>query len=332
MKKIYLLFCLFVFTCTIVSAREITDMAGRTVIIPDELMTVMPYDNKTNILLFPVAKEKMIVKARAKVSPDLKFITKEYLKIKEIDTRNAEEVLKIAPDAIIVGAFVDDKLSLSTYTDFAERIKIPLIIVDLELTHLDETYQFLGSLLKCDERASKYVSYIRSIYNYIDKLNTDKTQGRAYLANETNGLRTAPAGSRHAQIFEIMNIDNVAISHLNANGFGIVSMEQILVWNPDFIFCLGKGEKSPYRTVLKSALWRSVNAVQKKHVYVIPSEPYPWFDMPPSVNRLLGLIWFSEIFYGQDHEITKQKIKEFYHFFYSYELSDKEYENLFLWQ
>lgn len=152
------------------------------------------------------------------------------------------------------------------------------------------------------------------------------------MANETGGLRTAPNGSRHAQIFDIMNVDNAAYTRLNAKGFGTASMEQVIIWNPDYIFCLGKGEQSPYRTILKSALWQSITAVKQRKVYFIPSEPYPWFDMPPSVNRIAGLIWFNEIFYGQSHEQTRNKIEEFYRIFYMYELSDREYEHLFVWQ
>ena len=332
MKKILLITGYSLLLFPVLFARQVTDMAGRTVTIPDNISRVVPYDNKTNVLLYPIAKEKMIVKARAKVSPDLKYITKDFLRLKEIDTRNAEEVLRINPDLIIVGAFVDNKNGLNSYIEFSEKINIPLIIVDLELTRLDKTYAFLGELFDCNEKAAEYVIYIQSVYTDIKNLGDKKTEGKAYLANETNGLRTAPYGSRHAQIFDIMNIENVAHTKLNTDGFGIVSMEQVLIWNPGYIFCLGKGENGPYRTILKSALWRNINAVQNHKVYIIPSEPYPWFDMPPSINRLAGLIWFFNIFYDQPPEVTKNKVEEFYRLFYNYSLNDEEYEKLFKWQ
>jgi len=52
--------------------------------------------------------------------------------------------------------------------------------------------------------------------------------------------------------------------------------------------------------------------------------------MPPSVNRLLGLIWFSNLFYGQSDQVTREKVKNFYRLFYKYNLTDKEYAALFI--
>ena len=84
--------CLWGFVSPI-QARQITDMAGRVVIIPDKLSRVVPYDNKTNVILYPVAGSMMIVKARAQENYNLKYVAGDLLNKPEIDTRNAEEVL-----------------------------------------------------------------------------------------------------------------------------------------------------------------------------------------------------------------------------------------------
>ena len=44
-------------------------------------------------------------------------------------------------------------------------------------------------------------------------------------------------------------------------------------------------------------VWQSVTAVRKKRVYLSPHLPFGWFDYPPGANRLLGLLWLSEILY-----------------------------------
>jgi len=313
--------------------RTITDMAGRKVTVTDKITRILPYDNKTNMVLYSVAANQMLAKARSMESPSLKYIGKDFLTMKEIDTKNAEEVIRSKPDVLIVAAFLDDKDNVSRYETFAARINIPLVVVDLELMHLDRTYNFLGQLLGKTAEARVCSDYIRSVYADVEKYSKGKrVSGKAYMANDNDGLRTSPNSSNHAQLFDVMKIPNAAQVSLDAKGFAQVSIEQVLVWNPDYVFCVGKGESSPYRTIMKSATWRGVTALKTKRVFFVPTEPYSWFDIPPSVNRMLGLVWFNDLFYNQPNEVTRQKVKDFYHIFYRYDLTDKEYAGLFKWQ
>lgn len=314
-----------------VSGRTITDMAGRKVTIPDRITRVVPYDNKTNPMLFAVAGNLMICKARAMENPNLKFISKDFLHLPEVDTHNVEEMIRLKPDFVLVAAFADE--DVSRYTSVSRQTGIPFVIVDLDLLKLDKSFEFLGQLLEKKAEATICANLIRNIYSDVEKYKKGKkVPGKAYMANNADGLRTAPATSNHAQLFDVLNIPNAANTQLDAKGFSLVSIEQVLAWNPDYIFAIGKAESSPYRNILKSAIWRSVTAVKNKRVFYVPNEPYLWFDMPPSVNRLLGLIWFSDIFYGQPNEVTKQKVKDFYKVIYKFNLTDTDYKSLFLWK
>jgi len=314
-------------------ARTIIDMAGRRVTIPDHLTRVIPYDNKTNVVLYPVAGNMMVVKARSMESPSLKFISNDFISKKEIDTKSAEELIRLKPDILILAAFPEERDILGRYETYAAKINIPLVVVDLELMNLDKTYDFLGHLLDKPAEAKTCSDYIRSVYRDVERLTKGKrVPGKAYMANDNDGLRTSPNNSNHAQLFDVMKIPNAAHVLLDTKGFALVSMEQIMVWNPDYVFCVGKGESSPYRTILKSATWRGITAMKTRRVFYVPDEPYSWFDIPPSVNRILGLVWFADIFYNQPNEVTKQKVKEFYHIFYHYNLTEKEYAGLFRWK
>jgi len=314
-------------------AREIIDMAGRKVTIPDRITRVLPYDNKTNVLLFPVAGNLMVAKARSMESPSLKYISKEFLSLKEFDPANAEAVLSLNPDVLIVGAIVDKPGDVAAYTAFSQKVRIPLVVVSLELMSLDKSYEFLGEVLDKKTEATICATHIRKLYSEVQQLKKGKqVSGKSYMANDNDGLRTAPEGSNHAQLFEVMGLRNAAKVQLDAKGFAQVSMEQVLIWNPDRIFCVGKGVNSPYRSILKSSQWRQVTALKTKRVYIVPSEPYLWFDMPPSVNRLLGLAWFSQIFYGLPEATTQSYVRDFYRIFYKYNLTEKEYAGLFRWQ
>jgi iron complex transport system substrate-binding protein len=327
------LFVLLLGSVVSIQARQITDMAGRKVVVPDRVSRVLPYDNKTNVLLFSVAGSLMIAKARSMESPSLKYISKTFLRLREFDPANAEEVLRLKPDLLVVGAFVGDPDDVARYVAFSKKVQVPLVVVNLELMSLDKSYDFLGNLLGKKAEANTCSQLIRNIYRDAQSAKRGRrVAGKAYVANDNDGLRTVPVGSNHGQLFEEMDIPNVAKVSLNTKGFAQVSMEQLLMWNPDYIFCIGKSASSPYRTIIKSALWHQVTAVKSKHVFFVPSEPYLWFDMPPSVNRLLGLAWFSELFYGQSEEKTRGCVKDFYRIFYQYNLTDKEYAGLFRWQ
>jgi len=317
----------------LLQARQITDMAGRKVILPERLTRVLPYDNKTNVLLYPVAGNLMMAKARSMESPSLKYISKAFLDLPEFDPANAEEVLRLKPDVLVVGAFTSDLNDLSRYVAFAQKVRVPLVVVDLELMQLDKSYLFLGNLLGKTTEAKICADFIQNVYQDAQRARKGKrVVGKAYMANDNDGLRTTPVSSNHAQLFDEMGIPNAAKAGLDTKGFATVSMEQVLLWNPDYVFCVGKNANSPYRSILKSALWRNVTAVKNKRVFFVPSEPYLWFDMPPSVNRLLGLVWFSGLFYGQSGDTTREHVKDFYRIFYRYSLTDKEYAALFRWQ
>jgi iron complex transport system substrate-binding protein len=336
MKRLIFHLLISAMTWGSLSARVVTDMAGRKVEVPDNLLRVAPYDFKTNLLLFPFTGGKMISRAfslREAITTDsYRYSSKAWLKLRETDMRNAEEVMKLKPELLIVGSFINDGSSLETYEAFAKKVNIPLVVVDLEMMNLDKTFLFLGDLLDKQAEAKQCADFLQSVYADVNALTGAPARGKVYMANDPNGLRSTPNTSNHAQLFDIMKLENVVRTSLNAQGFAYVSIEQVMRWQPDYIFCVGKGDSNPYRTILKSAIWRTVPAVRLKQIYYVPCEPFLWFDMPPSVNRILGLIWFSSIFYNQSPALTKQKITDFYRIFYKYDLNDKEYNALFKWK
>ena len=181
---------------------EIIDMAGRKVVIPDRIERVIPYDNKTNMLLYPIASEMMIAKAWAGENSSMRFISEDYMRKEEVDLKNAEEVLKLNPDVIIVGTFINKNTvnERNRYIRFAEKIKKPLIVVDLEIMNLDKTYEFLGQLLACEEASKHCSDFIREIHTDIINENDTREMPTVYIAHTESGLRTAPKGDRKSVV------------------------------------------------------------------------------------------------------------------------------------
>ena len=77
-------------------------------------------------------------------------------------------------------------------------------------------------------------------------------------------------------------------------GLANVSIEQVLLWNPDVIVTIDQDFAASVRS---DPAWASVKAVRDGRVHLSPKMPFGWVDFPPSVNRLIGLWWLAKILY-----------------------------------
>ena len=72
-----------------------------------------------------------------------------------------------------------------------------------------------------------------------------------------------------------------------------------------------------------------MTAVKEHRVFEVPSSPYNWMDRPPSVQRILGILWAGNLVYPElyDYDMVK-KTQEYYQLFYGCQLSKKDAEAL----
>ncbi len=314
-----------------ISARNIKDMAGRNVTIPDNINRILPYDSKTSILLFPVAQNIMSAKAIIPGSKKFKYISDEYNQLPEVDIKNIESVLIYNPQIIIAGTFIESD-NFDRFNKLQNRTKIPVVMIDLSITKLRDTYKFLSSILPQNEACELCITYLNSIYNQSENIMRENKSPEIgiYYTIGGSGLMTDPSGSKHTEILDYLNLNNIAKISLPNGGHANVNMEQIIEWNPDYIFTAGfKADKNAYMSIKKGSIWQNITAVKNNKIYKVPSKPFGWFDHPPTVNRIPGVIWLSHIFYNLSEEQMKTQIKTFYHLFYKYKLTDLEFNSLF---
>ena len=72
-----------------------------------------------------------------------------------------------------------------------------------------------------------------------------------------------------------------------------VTREQVYAWNPDIVVT----NNPEFWKARKEQDWASLPAVAQGRVYLAPALPFGWIDEPPSVNRLLGLLWAGHTLY-----------------------------------
>ncbi|WP_211091341.1 TroA family protein [Pseudothauera rhizosphaerae] len=76
------------------------------------------------------------------------------------------------------------------------------------------------------------------------------------------------------------------------------------------------------RRVLDDPLWRPLAAVRERRVYLAPTRPFGWLDVPPSVNRLIGVRWLLALLHpgrGDDAASLRAATADFYRLFYGVE-------------
>ena len=103
-------------------------------------------------------------------------------------------------------------------------------------------------------------------------------------------------------------------------------MEQILKWNPDVIlFAPG----SIYATVGEDSAWQGVTAIKEGRYYEVPNGPYNWMGFPPSVQRMLGMMWMAKLLYpdAADYDLQAE-VTEYFKLFYHTDLTDEAYNAL----
>jgi iron complex transport system substrate-binding protein len=87
------------------------------------------------------------------------------------------------------------------------------------------------------------------------------------------------------------------------------------VWNPEVIVTIDQDFAA---NVARDPAWAPVAAVRAGRVHLAPRLPFGWVDLPPSVNRLIGLWWLGKMLYpdlfAEDlRPLTRDFYRRYYH-------------------
>src|SRR4029077_13676817 len=127
-----------------------------------------------------------------------------------------------------------------------------------------------------------------------------------------------------AETLDFLGARNVAAER--QGGLAIVSVEQVLLWNPDVIVTIDRDFAANVRS---DPQWAEVAAVRAGRVHLSPKLPFGWVDFPPSVNRLIGLWWLGKILYpDQFSEDMRALTRDFYTRFYHVTPSDADIDRV----
>jgi iron complex transport system substrate-binding protein len=301
-------------------AQTMKDAAGRTVPVPAKVSRVFPAGPPAAILLYTLAPDLLIGWPRANRPEECAYMLPEICSRPEVgritgrgNTANLETVLALKPDLIL-----DVGSTSATFVSLADRVQeqtgIPYALLDGRFAGIANSYRALGALIGRTDDAEKLARYaedtLKTITGRIGPIAVTE-RPKVYYARGPRGLATGLGGSINVETIELIS-RNVAGE--TSGGLANVSIEQILLWNPDVIVTI---DQEFAASVRGDPSWAPVKAVRDNRVYLSPKMPFGWVDFPPSVNRLIGLWWLAKILYPERFpEDLRALTQEFYSLFY----------------
>jgi iron complex transport system substrate-binding protein len=281
-------------------AATVSDSAGRAIAVADKVARVFPAGPPAAILLYTLAPELLLGWPRANRPEELPYLLPDVGRRPEVgrltgrgNTANLEVVLALKPDLIL-----DVGSTRATFVSLAERVQqqtgIPYALLDGGFGAIPDTYRKLGALIGRPADGAAMAAHcermLGDVQQRVGTVPRDK-RPRVYYARGPRGLETGLGGSINVETIELL-ANNVAAG--TRGGLATVSIEQVLVWNPDVIVTIDRGFAAAVRD---DPAWRGVKAVRDGRVHLSPKVPFGWVDFPPSVNRLIGLQWLGAILY-----------------------------------
>jgi iron complex transport system substrate-binding protein len=311
----------------------ISDAASRAIRIPERVTRVFPAGPPAAILLYTLAPDLLLGWPRANRPQEREFLLPDVSNRPQIgrltgrgNTANLEVVLALKPDLIFDLGYVDP-----TYVSLADRVQqqtgIPYALLDGRFAATADSYRVLGALTQRPDAAAKLAHYCATTIDTVAGRASQvppEHRPRVYYARGPRGLETALAGSINVESVELLGARNVAGER--RGGLVTVSMEQVLLWDPDVIVTI---DPQFAAGVQHEPGWSSLSAVRAGRVHLAPYLPFGWIDFPPSVNRLIGLWWLAKVFYPPTfpedlHALTR----EFYAMHYHVQLTDSQIERV----
>ncbi len=312
--------------------REVTDMAGRTMLVPDTIHRA--FMNKPGTLLLYAIDPKLAVCRtlwQNKISQP--YLDSAYMALPYTDGA-VEEIVKLKPE-VILSYFTVNQQSIDQANALAEKTGIPVFMVEMNMTAYPKTFDLLGKLLHREAQTNRMDAFV---HTYLDTISAraaripDSSKVKVYYAEGDCGLQTDPSGSWHSQVIDFVGAVNVAkVDALPEKGMSSVSMEQILMWNPDVVVCwTGMGKSlTTYQCITTDKVWQSMRSVKNGSVYQIPYIPYGWIDRPPGTNRIIGTVWMANLLYPNVFPYNMREVaKEYFEVFYHRTLTEAELDSV----
>jgi iron complex transport system substrate-binding protein len=315
------------------AVKTVIDMSGHKVVVPETIHRVAALEVLGYEKMFLLGQsDKLVLMYMTK----LPWMERTNPKVKEIpkflNEPNAEELMNMKVD-----------LALFRYAPETTRNKLKSIGIPGVVTQpagfvipdarsfqetTKRTIRMYGELMGSDAkaRAEQWCSYYDVKINYVTSRVAgipEEKRPHVYYLRGPSALTTQGNNSNTLWYGEMAGGSMITKSRPFV-GQGPVSMEDILVWDPEYIFV---GRYYSPDLVLKDKHWQDVRAVKEGKVYQDPEGVFFWDGSSEGVllMEFMAKKIHPELFQDLD---MKKEIEDYYARFYNYKLTEAEAEKI----
>lgn len=293
--------------------RTVVDQAGRTVTLPDRVERVVTLQHQALDVLIELDAQDTLVgilrdwdKYLPDTIADIAPVLRTLPTPGDLRTVNAESLATLRPDVVLVTHYMKDDVVRQI-----ERLGIPVVKISfftgpkteqakLNPTLADETRAYtdglveavrlIGAVVGKEAAAEDLVSYALAERGIVDARTAglpEEKRTTMYMANPE--LATYGSGKYTGVAMRQAGGLNVA---REIDGFGKVTMEQVLQWNPAVIVV--QARYAPVADEIRAdPQWQPIDAVRSGRVYVAPEYVKPWGHPLPE-SLALGELWMAK--------------------------------------
>lgn len=299
-----------------VCAREIVDMAGRRVTVPDKPMQVYTPSPPGGVLLYALNPDALGAFLGAfggdwdgPREPRMETIP--YVGVNNYfgSLASPETLLKVNPDLHILFVHHPGKYGINVKEKQAvenvRRFSIPYVYAYAnDLRDYPPACEFLGEVMGVPGRGRAIAEYIRATLAKAAEIVAKAPQNqrpKVYYAGGADGLTTVKMDTAHGIYFQLagevgMTDFDPSMAKPDVSFHVNVTFEHVLAYNPDVILVM---EPAFRDKIYHDPKWQKIRAVQNQRVLFIPRGPFNWMDRPPSLMGALGLKWLLAELYPE---------------------------------
>ncbi len=268
----------------------LTDYLDRIVTLKQKAARIASAYYISTALLVALGSTDQIVGIEAKAGqrPLYQKAAPSLLSLPEIGSGkglNIEACAQLNPDLVILPVRLKDSIDKLT------QLGIPVIAISPE-TYDDflATVALIGKAAGQEARANDLLQYYSGkMADISERLKNTAQKPKVYFAGGDNPLTTCTSKMYQHTLVESCGGEN-ATGGLTEAYWAVISAEQLLSFNPDFIFRVNYASFG-IEEITGDVRFASISAVKNNKVFTFPSAIEPWDYPTPS--SILGMLWLT---------------------------------------
>ncbi|MBM6829429.1 ABC transporter substrate-binding protein [Anaerotignum lactatifermentans] len=307
---------------TVESGIVLTDQIGREVTLEKPAERIVSSYYISTAILIALGKEDQLVGIEMKADTRnlYKAAAPQLLDLPAVGSGkgiNVEETAALEPDLVILPQKLQD--SVASF----EELGIPVLVVDPEtLENYTACVELLGKATGAEETSQALLTYYEDKMAEAAELTgglSDEERPAVYLSAGSDYLSTCTSKMYQNDLIAMAGGRNVS-AELTDGYWQSISAEQLLSWNPAYIFAVNYAEYSLDDIKNDSAL-AGMDAIENGRVYSFPSDLEPWDYPTPS--SVLGILWLTHVLHPDlyTEEAYVAEAEAFYQQFFGIEIS-----------